>query len=182
MKYFLSFILLILSLTVIAAPNNWEGRELVNFSLQDQTGKLQTNKDFLGKWLVLYFYPKDKTPGCTVEAQHFTDDYSQYKKLGAEIVGVSLDGVESHKAFADTYKMPFKLLADAKSQLSEAMKVKNYFPWPHASRQTFLVNPQGVIVKHFKSVDPKTHSKQLINELKKRIQVKKQRKPHTTVK
>ena len=147
MRY-LVLIALLFSMNLQANSNQWEGLPLTAFSLQDQTGKVRSNGDFKGKWLVLYFYPKNKTPGCTVEAQNFTDDYPKYEALNAEIVGVSYDDVDSHKDFADTYSMPFTLLADTDAKLSKALKVDRILPWPHASRQTFLINPEGVIVHH----------------------------------
>jgi thioredoxin-dependent peroxiredoxin len=155
--------LLFLSFSTFA--NQWEGVPLVEFKLKDQLGIERTNKDFKGQWLVLYFYPKDKTPGCTVEAQNFTNDYSQYQLLNTQVVGVSYDDVASHKDFSDTYEMPFVLLADVDKKLSKAMDVDNLFPWPHASRQTFVVDPEGNIVKHYPKVSPKNHSKQLLKFL-----------------
>ena len=151
----------------MAESNRWQGQPFAEFNLQDQTGKLRTNKDFEGKWLIVYFYPKDKTPGCTVEAQNFTTDYSIYKSFNAEIIGVSYDDSESHKDFAETYEMQFVLLADVEHDLSKAMDVDRIFPWPHSSRQTFIVDPKGTIVKHYDEVDPKSHSKKILADLKK---------------
>jgi len=165
MKNLISIMLVLVSIATSADTNRWEGVPLVEFNLQDQSGVKRTNKEFLGSWLVLYFYPKDKTPGCTIEAQNFTDDYSQFQLLNANIVGVSYDDVESHKDFADTYNMPFTLLSDVDKKLSKALDVDSIFPWPHASRQTFLVDPKGTIVKHYSDVSPKTHSKELLKQL-----------------
>ncbi|WP_168204007.1 peroxiredoxin [Aliikangiella coralliicola] len=155
-----------LSFSASANSNVWEGTPFLSFSLADQTGKIRTNQEFSGKWLVVYFYPKDKTPGCTIEAQNFTDDYAKYQALGVEIVGVSYDDIAAHKDFAETYELPFTLLADTEAQLSKAMKVDRLLPWPHASRQTFLVNPQGIIVQHFKKVKPKEHSAELLKSIR----------------
>ncbi len=151
-----------------ASTNEWKGVPLPQFNLKNQSGETKTNSDFLKHWLVVYFYPKDKTPGCTVEAQKFVDDYPIYQKLNVEIIGVSYDDVESHKEFADLYNMPFSLLADTDKKFSKAMKVDKLLPWPHASRQTFIVNPEGIIVEHISEVSPETHSKQLLESLKKR--------------
>ena len=115
----------------------------------------------------MYFYPKDKTPGCTVEAKNFTTDYPLYQQLNTQIVGVSYDDVASHRDFAETYEMPFTLLADTDAELSKALKVDRLLPWPHAGRETFLVNPQGVIVEHFSDVKPDSHSVELLKSLKK---------------
>jgi thioredoxin-dependent peroxiredoxin len=162
MKKLYPFICFLISFNVLANTNQWEGVPLNAFKLLDQSGTTRTNEEFLGKWMVLYFYPKDKTPSCTVEAQNFTRDYPHYQKLNTQIVGVSYDDVASHQDFAETYEIPFVLLADTESQLSKAMKVDRILPWPHASRQTFLINPQGVIVHHFPDVTPSEHSAELL--------------------
>ncbi|WP_444995075.1 peroxiredoxin [Aliikangiella sp. IMCC44359] len=167
MKSFLIIIFLIASFSISANSNRWEGVPLPQFQLSDQTGKVRTNDDFIGQWLIVYFYPKDKTSGCTLEAQKFTEDYQQFKKLNTEIIGVSYDDVDSHKEFAELHNMPFILLADTNAQLSKALKVDRLLPWPHASRQTFIVNPQGKIAYHIKDVTPKVHSQELLKLLKK---------------
>jgi len=162
MKISLFILLLLTTLTVVADSNRWEGQPFAKFELADQNGNIKTNADFDGKWKVVYFYPKDRTPGCTVEAQNFVDDFSKYQANNIEIIGVSYDDVESHKDFADTYEMKFTLLADVDKKLSKAMDVDRILPWPHPSRQTFVVNPEGVIVKYYEDVSPKTHSKELL--------------------
>jgi len=164
--------LLIIALSVLifkanAEANLWVGVALPEFKLADQSGNIKSNSDFMGHWMVLYFYPKDRTPGCTVEAQNFSDDYKQYQMLDTNIVGVSYDDVASHQDFAQTYAMQFTLLADVEHDLSKALKVDRIFPWPHASRQTFVVNPAGFIVKHYEDVTPETHSQTLLQDLKK---------------
>lgn len=169
----ISTLIFVFSLQVTANTNKWEGTPLPQFSLSDQDGKLKTNKDLLGKWQIVYFYPKDKTPGCTIEAQNFTDDFAKYQSLGVNIVGVSYDDVASHRDFADTYEIPFTLLADTDAKLSKALKVDKLFPWPHASRQTFIVDPKGTIVKHIKKVSPKSHSKELLAWFKSAKETKK---------
>ncbi len=166
MKALLTVVIFVISFTTSANSNRWEGQPFAKFELADQNGEVKTNADFAGKWKVVYFYPKDKTPGCTVEAQNFVSDYAKYQANNVEIIGVSYDGVESHKDFADTYEMQFTLLADVDKKLSKAMDVDRILPWPHPSRQTFIVDPNGIIVKHFESVDPETHSSQLLNTFK----------------
>jgi len=168
MKNLAALIIFCLSFSVLANSNQWEGVPLSEFELKDQHGEIRTNGDFKGQWLVLYFYPKDKTPGCTVEAQNFTTDYPLYQQLNTQIVGVSYDDVASHKDFADTYEMPFTLLADTDKTLAKALKVDRILPWPHASRQTFLVNPDGIIVHHVEDVTPKTHSREMLEIIKRR--------------
>jgi len=166
MKSFLAILVTFLSFSSNATSNRWEGLVFPSFSLADQHGKVRNNDDFKNKWLIVYFYPKDRTPGCTIEAQKFVDDYTQFQELNTEIVGVSYDSVQSHKDFADTYEMKFTLLADVEKKLSKAMDVDRFLPWPHPSRQTFLIDPKGVIVKHYEDVDPKTHSKELLVDIK----------------
>ncbi len=165
MKNLFLLVLLLVSLNLYAENNRWQGQPLAEFSLQDQNGKVRTNKEFAGKWMVVYFYPKDRTPGCTVEAQNFVNDYAKYQALNIEILGVSYDNSESHKDFADTYEMKFTLLADVDHSLSKAMDVDRFLPWPHPSRQTFIVDPKGIIVKHYSDVSPKTHSATLLKDM-----------------
>ncbi|MGX5174756.1 peroxiredoxin [Aliikangiella sp. IMCC44653] len=166
MKLIILTLSLFFSMLSNASVNQWEGLTFPSFSLYDQSNQLVSNKNYAGKWLVVYFYPKDKTPGCTVEAQNFTDSYAQFKQLNTDIVGVSYDSVTSHKEFADLYQLPFSLLADTEATLSKALKVDRLLPWPHASRQTFLVNPDGIIVKHFADVKPNSHAAELLKLLK----------------
>jgi len=165
MKLLITSFLLILSLTAIAESNRWQGQSFASFQLKDQSGEVKTNKDFSDGWVVYYFYPKDRTPGCTVEAQKFSDDYQKFKQLNTEIVGISYDDVESHIDFADTYEIKFSLLADTEKKLTKAMDVDSFLPWPHPSRETFLVNADGIIVKHYSDVEPATHSQQLIADI-----------------
>lgn len=166
MKNFVYLGFLIFSFNLLADSNRWQGQSFAEFSLQDQSGKLLTNKEFAGKWAVVYFYPKDRTPGCTVEAKNFVSDFASYQSLNVEIIGVSYDDVESHLDFYNTYEMKFTLLADVDHLLSKAMDVDRFLPWPHPSRQTFIVNPEGMIAKHYKDVDPDTHSATLLKDLK----------------
>jgi peroxiredoxin Q/BCP len=167
MKNIVFTLILLISVNAYADSNRWEGQPFAQFKLADQNGTIKSNKDFADRWMVVYFYPKDKTPGCTVEAQNFVNDFAKYKANNVEIIGVSYDDIESHKDFADTYEMKFTLLADVDHTLAKAMDVDRILPWPHASRQTFLVNPKGTIVKHYSSVNPDTHSKSLLVDIKK---------------
>ena len=123
-------------------------------------------KDFKGKWLVLYFYPKDKTPGCSKEAANFRDRQDQYGKLNAAVVGVSLDDVASHKDFADTLKLPFTLLSDSDKSTAKAYDVLfEMGPMTYTERQTFLINPDGTIVKHYPKVNPDSHADEVLKDL-----------------
>jgi len=155
---------LLLLLTPLVYASKWDGIAAPEFQLRDQHAQLRRLSDFKGRWLVLYFYPKDDTPGCTIEARNFARDYAQFQKLNADVVGVSLDDVASHKAFATTSKLSFTLLADVDKQASKAYDVLG-LAGLYSKRQTFVIDPAGVIVKHYDSVDPDNHAAQLLRDL-----------------
>jgi len=137
------------------------------FELPDQTGQLHSLEDYRDQWVVLYFYPKDETPGCTTEACEFRDNILAFKKINAQILGVSLDDVDSHQKFAAHHSLPFPLLADNEGKASEAYGVKTrMFGMTMAKRQTFLIGPDGKIAKHYKKVKPAEHSAQVLADLK----------------
>jgi len=153
------------------SSENLTGQIAPNFDLPDQNGVFHNLKEYSGKWLVLYFYPKDDTPGCTTEAKNFTTDYKAIQKLGAVVVGSSLDTIQSHKAFEKKYSIAYTLLADKDEIMATEYKVISKTPFfHHAKRQTFIINPQSMIAKHYTDVSPKNHSYQVINDLKKLIQ------------
>lgn len=150
-----------------------ENAKAPNFELINNEGKKINLSDFLGKPVVLYFYPKDDTPGCTTEACNFRDDYEEYRKQGIKIIGVSPDSVKSHTKFTSKHSLPFLLLADEDHKLCEMYGVwgkkkifgKEFFG---VLRTTFLIDKDGNIVKVFKGVKPSNHSKEVItafNEL-----------------
>jgi peroxiredoxin Q/BCP len=138
------------------------------FTLPDQAGKPVSLSDHHGKWVVLYFYPKDGTPGCTTEACDFRDNIFAFRNAGAVILGISVDDVDSHKEFASEHRLPFTLLADSEKQVSRAYGVLHRMLglMELARRETFIVDPQGRIAKHYREVDPGSHSKQVIADLK----------------
>lgn len=137
------------------------------FELPDQDGQLHSLEDYRDQWVILYFYPKDETPGCTTEACEFRDNIFAYRDLNAQILGVSLDDVESHKAFAENHGLPFPLLADVDGTASSAYGVKTrMFGMTVARRQTFIIGPDGTIAKHYAEVKPSEHSKQVLADLK----------------
>lgn len=143
------------------------GSAAPGFKLQDQNGDWHDLQDYHGKWLAVYFYPKDDTPGCTTEACNFRDNIFAFKAIGAEVIGISVDDVDSHKEFSTKYKIPFVILADVGGNTAEAYGVlRDYKMMQIASRQSFLVDPQGVIVKHYEVVDPETHTQQVLADLK----------------
>ena len=152
----------------VAANSNWVGALAPSFELKDQNGETKSLKDFKGQRVVLYFYPKDDTPGCTTEAKNFRDKYLEYKALNAEIVGISLDDVSSHKDFSNAYKLPFTILADVDQEASKAYKVLGGFgPMEYAERETFIIDPKGNIVYHYSDVDPDIHAEEVFEQLKK---------------
>ena len=138
------------------------------FRLQDQAGAWHSSADYRGKWLVLYFYPKDDTPGCTTQACEFRDNIVAFNKLGAVILGVSVDDVASHKHFAEEHGLPFTLLADSTKETAKSYGVLRSALglMEIASRETFIIDPQGRIAKHYASVDPKGHSQMVLADLK----------------
>ncbi len=138
-----------------------------DFSLPDQAGAKRSLGEFRGRWIVLYFYPKDDTPGCTTEACALRDDYLGLSELGAQILGVSLDSAESHAAFTKKHGLPFPLLVDEGGQVAEKYgALWGIWPLRYAKRHTFVINPEGKIVQIYRKVDPKSHSQQLISDLR----------------
>jgi peroxiredoxin Q/BCP len=136
------------------------------FSLPDQGGKTRSLADFRSKWLVLYFYPRDDTPGCTEQACTFRDDWHKLTTMGAEVVGVSVDDVTSHVAFAKKYSLPFPLLADPSGEVAGRYgSITGFGPIRFARRNTFLIDPQGRIAKVYLSADTSKNSQQVIDDL-----------------
>jgi peroxiredoxin Q/BCP len=140
------------------------GSKAPEFTLQSQEGKTVSLKDFRGQWVVLYFYPKDMTPGCTIEAHNFERDLAQYTAKKAAIVGVSADNIDSHQQFCTKESLTFRLLADpGKTVISSYGSLA-----PNgmvASRNTFLIDPNGVIRKVYTKVNPNPHSQEVLAEL-----------------
>jgi len=144
-----------------------EGQSLPKFQLSDADGNIIKSNDLKGKKFVIYFYPKDFTPGCTIEADEFSRDYKKFQKAGIEIVGISKDDVASHKKFCMKMKIPYILLADTKTEVSKLFGVwgkKNFMgkEYMGIKRSTFLVNEDGQIFKVFEKVKPKGHSKEVL--------------------
>ena len=143
------------------------GDEAPSFTLNDAKGQTHYLSDYSGKYLVLYFYPKDDTPGCTKEACHFRDDMAELEKLGAKVVGVSVDNSSSHDDFAKKYHLPFPLLADTNGHVAASYHaLTDFYVLKIAKRYTFLISPTGKIAKIYKSVDTSNHSQQIIDDLK----------------
>ncbi|ULU26676.1 peroxiredoxin [Dyella terrae] len=142
------------------------GQSAPDFRLEDQNGKWHTPADHKGHWVVLYFYPKDFTPGCTTEVCTFRDDVAKLRQQGADVLGVSLDDVKSHAEFAAKYHVPFPLLSDADSKTAQAYGVlASKMGFKYARRTTFLIDPQGKIAKVYQDVDPEKNSAQVLSDL-----------------
>lgn len=147
------------------------GQQAPTFTLPSQTGKEISLKSFRGKWVVLYFYPKDMTTGCTIEAHNFQRDLPKFEADNAVIVGVSVDTPDSHKQFCTKEGLTFRLLADPAHKVVDQYGSLGHFgSMTIAQRNTFLINPQGKIVKVWTKVDPQKHSEEVLaalQELKK---------------
>lgn len=143
------------------------GQPAPPFALPDQNGRIHRLTDYTGKWLVVYFYPKDDTPGCTKEACHFRDDIAQLRALGVQLVGISLDSSESHDHFAKKFNLPFPLLADDGGIVAKRYDSYWSFLFIHvARRHTFIIDPLGRVAKIYRKVDPTTHSAAVIADIK----------------
>lgn len=142
------------------------GKTAPDFTLKSQEGIPVSLHDFRGKWVVLYFYPKDFTSGCTIEAHNFQRDLSQYEARNAVILGVSVQSSDSHKEFCAKEGLSFKLLADTDHEVSSAYgSVTNLLVTKLAARHTFLINPEGVLVQEFLDVSPTKHSQEVLAAL-----------------
>ena len=144
-----------------------ENTLLPKFELSDADGNIVKSSDLKGKKCVIYFYPKDFTPGCTIEADEFSKDYNKFQKVGIEIIGISKDNVESHKKFCNKMKIPYILLADTETKVSKLFGVwgkKKFMGKEYMGiiRSTFLVNETGKIFKVFEKVKAKGHSKEVL--------------------
>ncbi len=141
-----------------------------DFTLPDQNGKEHSLSDYRGKWVLLYFYPKDDTPGCTKEACALRDNFPDFKKLGIAVLGVSVDSVSRHKKFEEKYKLPFTLLADAEKKVVNLYGVwaKKKFmgkEYDGTLRTSFLINPEGKIAKVYENVKPELHAQEVLADM-----------------
>lgn len=142
------------------------GESAPGFNLQDQKGDWHTLDEYAGKWVVLYFYPKDDTPGCTTEACAFRDNIFAFEDIGAIVLGISLDDVESHEEFAEKHSLPFSILADVDAQTATDYGVlKKLGTFKFAQRQSFIIDPSGNVARHYETVDPKAHTGEVLEDL-----------------
>ena len=137
------------------------GDKAPDFAAPDQDGKMQKLSDYAGKWVLLYFYPKDFTSGCTTEACTLRDNYDGFKKIDAVVLGVSTDTVESHERFVREYQLPFAIISDTDKKIVEAYGASGIF----TRRISYLIDPAGVINKIYDSVKPAEHAAQVIKDL-----------------
>jgi thioredoxin-dependent peroxiredoxin len=143
-----------------------EGSNAPEFTLPSQEGTTVSLKDYRGKWVVLYFYPKDQTPGCSREAHNFQVDQPKYAERNAVVLGVSVDSVDSHKKFCAKEGLNFKLLADTDHKVTDSYgSLTNLGLVKFAARHTFLIDPTGKVAKAYTSVDPLKHSGEVLAEL-----------------
>ncbi len=148
-----------------------EGKKCPNFNGQCTSGLVLSNKDFIGKNLVVYFYPKDSTPGCTTEGQDFRDNYKIFKDFNTEIIGVSRDSIKSHENFKLKQSFPFELLSDHDEKMCktfDVMKMKSMYgrEYMGVDRSTFLINKSGKVVKEWRSVKVKGHVDEVLLKVK----------------
>src|SRR5262249_887983 len=145
------------------------GQPFPDFALQNQDGDTIGLRDFAGRWLVVYFYPKDDTPGCTIQGKSFTASKPDFDAAGITVVGVSQDGVESHKSFCDKFGFSIDLLADTKADLLKACGVgqSEYKGSMYWDRTSFVVTPCGMVSKVYEKVNPQGHERVLLEDIKK---------------
>lgn len=144
-----------------------QGTPAPAFALPDANSKTWQLADWRGQWLVLYFYPRDNTPGCTTEAANFRDAQAQFAALKASVVGVSLDDAASHRSFAGAHKLPFTLLSDADGAVAARYgALLNLGVMKFAKRHSFLIDPDGRIAKVYRQVEPATHVAEILADLK----------------
>lgn len=148
-----------------------EHQKAPDFALPDQDGKKHKLSDYKGQWVLIYFYPKDDTPGCTTEACTLRDNFPSFKKLKIQVFGISIDSVASHNKFAKKYKLPFILLADEDKKV-----VQKYGVWQEKSmygkkymgtlRNSYLISPDGKIAKIYEKVKPANHAEEVLADIK----------------
>ena len=148
-----------------------EGKKCPKFDAECTSELKLSNKDFIGKNLVIYFYPKDSTPGCTTEGQEFRDQYKIFKKYNTDIIGVSRDSIKSHENFKLKQSFPFELLSDPDEKVCKAfdvMKLKSMYGREYigVDRSTFIINDKGVVVREWRSVKVKGHVAEVLEAVK----------------
>ena len=148
-------------------PTLRPGQQAPDFSLSDNSRNKHTLLDYHGQWLILFFYPKDNTPGCTIEACQFRNDYTEITEMNAQILGINTDNTESHTRFITKQQLPFPLLSDETGTVSKQYETLfKLGPIKFCKRHSFIIDPQGKIAKIYRKVSPAQHSQQIITDLK----------------
>lgn len=159
-------LVLAMSLPLVAGEFPAAGSPAPDFTLISDEGQPASLKDFRGKWVVLYFYPKDFTGGCTMQANNFQRDLAAYEAMNATVVGVSVDSADSHKAFCSKEGLKFRLLSDPDAAVSAAYNsVIEYQGARLSARNTFVINPEGIVMRVFPAVKPAGHSDEVLRAL-----------------
>ena len=157
----IALVFYLLRANVMAAPILKIGDDAPTFTLPDSQGNQVSLSDYKSKWVVLYFYPKDDTPGCTKQACQFRDDFKTLEALGAKVIGVSIDDSFSHKKFAEKYNLPFTLLSDTDKKVIKDYGASSLL---FTKRISYLID-KGVIIKVYPKVDPATHAMEILKEI-----------------
>jgi len=169
MKYIFQLLLsclFIFGVTIVSANPIKVGAVAPDFTLVDQNNKAQTLSKMRGKWVVMYFYPKDETPGCTTEACNFRDNILSLRVKKAEVWGISVDTSKSHADFSKNHKLPFTLLADPRGKVARQYgSLLNMLIFKVAKRHSFIIDPNGKIAKIYRNVNPKTHVAEVLKDL-----------------
>ena len=173
-EWLLLAVLAVIAIAWLAARSGWhrpaEGATAPGFELPDQHGATRASRDFLGRWLVLYFYPRDDTPGCTEQAARFRDAMVDLESLGAAVCGVSVDDSASHAKFAAKYRLPFALLADRDGGVAARYgSLLNLGFIRFARRNTFLIDPQGRIARVYAGVNPARNAGDVADDLRRLV-------------
>ena len=163
-----TLIILVLKKSISGNDKKLLDQPAPKFNLKNSQGSLISLESFKGKWLVIYFYPKDDTPGCTKESCNFRDNFQSIQSLNASIVGVSLDPSSSHQNFQKKYSLPFMLLSDGTGETAQKYgALNNFVILKFAKRQTFVVDPKGIIRRVYRNVNPLKHADEVMNDLRK---------------
>ena len=152
--------------TTFGSEDKLLGKAAPEFKLKNSYGKLVSLEQFKGEWLLVFFYPKDDTPGCTKEACSLRDNFTDIKKLNANVVGISIDSSDSHKEFKEKYNLPFMLLSDPDGKTAKKYgALNNFFIFKLAKRQSFIIDPNGVVRRIYRNVFPSKHAQEIKSDL-----------------
>ncbi len=152
--------------TAFGSEEKLLGKSAPDFKLKNSYGKLVSLEQFKGKWLLIFFYPKDDTPGCTKEACSLRDNFTKIEKLNANIVGISIDSSDSHKVFKEKNNLPFMLLSDPDGETAKKYgALNNFYIFKLAKRQSFIIDPAGVVRRVYRNVSPSNHAQEIKTDL-----------------